>query len=492
VITPAALTVTATDDTKVYDGLAYTGGNGVVYIGFVNNETEAVLGGTLAYSGSSQGAINVGKYVITPGGLTSGNYDITFEDGELDITPAALTVTATDDTKVYDGLAYTGGNGVVYIGFVNNETEAVLGGTLAYSGSSQGAINVGKYVITPGGLTSGNYDITFENGELDITPAALTVTATDDTKVYDGLAYTGGNGVVYIGFVNNETEEVLGGTLAYSGSSQGAINVGKYVITPGGLTSGNYDITFENGELDITPAALTVTATDDTKVYDGLAYTGGNGVVYIGFVNNETEEVLGGTLAYSGSSQGAINVGKYVITPGGLTSGNYDITFENGELDITPAALTVTATDDTKVYDGLAYTGGNGVVYIGFVNNETEEVLGGTLAYSGSSQGAINVGKYVITPGGLTSGNYDITFENGELDITPAALTITATNQTKVYGSVFTFEGNEFTSAGLVNGDAITNVSFTSTGAVATATVGAHLIQLFQVQPRELVLEIIR
>src|SRR5690606_28005479 len=42
-------------------------------------------------------------------------------DSDLIINKAPLTVTANDDTKVYDGLAYSGGNGVEYDGFVNGE-----------------------------------------------------------------------------------------------------------------------------------------------------------------------------------------------------------------------------------------------------------------------------------------------------------------------------------------------------------------------------------
>ena len=142
---------------KTYDGLAYGGGNGVSYTGFVNGESNAVLGGTLGYSGTSQGAVNAGSYVITPGGLTSSNYAISFVNGALTVNKAALTITANDDAKTYDGLAYNGGNGVSYTGLVNGESNAVLGGTLGYSGTSQGAVNAGSYVITPGGLTSSNY-----------------------------------------------------------------------------------------------------------------------------------------------------------------------------------------------------------------------------------------------------------------------------------------------------------------------------------------------
>jgi hypothetical protein len=116
--------------------------------------------------------------VITPGGLSSGNYLITFDSGVLTVNPAALTITANDATKIYDGAAYSGGNGVTYSGFVNSQSAGVLSGALAYSGTSQGAINPGSYVITPGGLTSNNYTITFDNGTLTLAAASPTPTPT--------------------------------------------------------------------------------------------------------------------------------------------------------------------------------------------------------------------------------------------------------------------------------------------------------------------------
>ncbi|NIG55934.1 MBG domain-containing protein [Chitinophaga sp. Cy-1792] len=456
-INKAPLTITANDDSKIYDGLAYAGGNGVTYTGFVNNEDEHVLSGTLAYTGTSQNAISVGNsYVITPGGLTADNYAISYTDGKLEITKASLTITANDDSKIYDGLAYAGGNGVTYAGFVNSEDENVLSGTLAYTGTSQNAINVGNsYVITVGGLTADNYTISYTEGKLDITKAPLTITANDDSKIYDGLAYAGGKGLTYTGFVNNEDEHVLSGTLAYTGTSQNAISVGSsYVITPGGLTADNYAISYTDGKLEITKASLTITANDDSKIYDGLAYSGGKGVTYAGFVNSEDENVLSGTLTYTGTSQNAINVGNsYVITPGGLTADNYAISYTDGKLEVTKAALTITANDDSKIYDGLPYTGGKGVTYAGFVNNEDETVLAGALTYTGTSQSAINAGNgYTIMPTGYTSDNYDINYKKGNLDITKAALTVTAGNESKVYDGQ-PFSGGNVTYSGFVNNE---------------------------------------
>jgi hypothetical protein len=253
------------------------------------------------------------------------------------VNPLPTAPTAGDVNIPYDGLLHTGtaaapgGSSVVWY-------DAETGGnvTVAPSGT-----NVGTYTAWAESVDDGTacYSDTRTLVTVTITIVPLTITANNDTKEYDGLAYSGGNGVTYDGFVNGETATVLGGTLAYVGTSQGAINFGTYVITPEGLTSDNYDITFVAGSLNITKAPLTITAIDDTKVYDGLAYSGGNGITYDGFVNGETSAVLGGMLTYGGNSQGAINVGFYVITPDGMTSTNYDITFVDGELSITPVTL---------------------------------------------------------------------------------------------------------------------------------------------------------
>ena len=56
-------------------------------------------------------------------------------------------------------------------------------------------------------------------------------------------------------------------------------------------------------------------------------------------------------MTYGGSSQGAVNAGSYSIVPGGLTSSNYTITFVNGVLTITPAALAAAINAASALYD---------------------------------------------------------------------------------------------------------------------------------------------
>jgi hypothetical protein len=68
-------------------------------------------------------------------------------------------------------------------------------------------------------------------------------------------------------------------------------------------------------------------------------------------------------------------------------------------------------------------------------------------------------------------GNYTISYLPGSMNVTPAPLTLRALNQSKIYGSTFSFNGTEFNATGLKNGETVGLVDLASAGAVATANV---------------------
>jgi filamentous hemagglutinin family protein len=360
-ITKAHLTVTADNQSRLYGAANPTFTE--TLSGFVPGETSAVVTGTPRGSSAAASGTGVGNSVITANatGLSATNYEFTtFTPGTLTITPAPLTVTANADGKTYNGVAYSGGNGVAYSAFVNGETPSVLGGALSYGGTSQGATNAGSYVIAPGGLTSGNYMISYVNGLLTISPAPVTVDVAPTgitgiltgnvIKVYDGtnIATLTPANYLLTGWVAADGATVTKTAGTYDTGNTGtskavtvSLSNGDYSPT-GSTVLSNYSLpTALTGNVGaITPAPLTVTANADSKTYNGVAYSGGNGVAYSGFVNSETPSVLGGSLSYGGTSQGATNAGSYAITPGGLTSGNYTIGYVNGILTISPVVPT--------------------------------------------------------------------------------------------------------------------------------------------------------
>jgi hypothetical protein len=107
-----------------------------------------------------------------------------------------------------------------------------------------------------------------------------------------------------------------------------------------------------------------------------------------------------------------------------------------------------------------------------------------TLASSGAAQSAA-VGSYTLTASaavGSGLSNYTISYGNAPVGLTvnPATLTITANDQSKVYGTVANLGTTGFTETGLVtaNGDTVSGVTLTSTGSAASATVlgGPYII----------------
>src|SRR5262249_53316615 len=118
-----------------------------------------------------------GPYPVTPSGLTSTDYAITFAGGRLAVTPAPLTVTADDKNEV-DGQptpAFT----ARYSGLANGDGPGALGGTLKLSTTK---VASGSSAITPSGLTSSDYTITFVSGHLSVRPAPFPVDLLPSSK----------------------------------------------------------------------------------------------------------------------------------------------------------------------------------------------------------------------------------------------------------------------------------------------------------------------
>ncbi|GAA4355708.1 GLUG motif-containing protein [Variovorax defluvii] len=160
------------------------------------------------------------------------------------LTP--LTVTA----KVYDGTTMAATSGSLAGAIVGDSVDLITKGSFAdrNAGTDKTVSVTGRLA----GADAGNYMLDANaTATASITPAGLMVSANDAIQPWNGRAYAGGNGVRYLGFVPGDDPSVLGGTLAYGGSAQGASLPGHYGLTVSGLASGNYDIQYRDGSLAI-------------------------------------------------------------------------------------------------------------------------------------------------------------------------------------------------------------------------------------------------
>jgi filamentous hemagglutinin family protein len=420
----------------------------------------------LSVASATNGTASV--YGYTASGATSGLVGV--------ITAKALTSTATiggNLTKVYDGTTTSTGatlSGSV-LGAVGSDTFNLTATGYAYNfntahvataNSISATGGTAGFAINTSSLGSQITDYSFTGPTIaaatgaSITPAALTSTATIGgtlTKVYNGTTTASGASVSgsVLGAVTGDILTLNSSGLALNfntthvttANSIGSSGTASFTIGSSSAASQTTDYSFNVPTIapiitgvSITAAPLTSTAIIGgtlTKVYDGT--TTATGATLSGSVagpisgDTLTLNATGLSLDFNtahvatANAIGASGTASYTIAASSAGSLTSDYNFTGPSISpvtgasITPAVLSIIANAATKTFDGNAYSGGNGVVYAGFVNGETATSLGSKLEYTGTSQGAIKVGNYVITPAGLTSRDYAISFVDGRLTV---------------------------------------------------------------------------
>lgn len=153
--------------TFTYDGQPHPAT--VTAIGvFGETLTDGLL---VSYSGNATGSaaapVGAGAYSAIVQFAGDDTYEPDTASAVIIVLRAPLTVTANDATKLLG--APNPQFGASYSGLVAGETAAVLSGTLAFATPATVTSPVGTYPITPSGLASPNYDISYAAGTLTIT-----------------------------------------------------------------------------------------------------------------------------------------------------------------------------------------------------------------------------------------------------------------------------------------------------------------------------------
>jgi hypothetical protein len=473
-ISKAVLTATVEDATRAY-GQANPNFP-VTVIGFVNSETAVSADGYVAPTANTDAVTgtNVGTPKISITGGSATNYSFNLEDaGILTITPAMLTATVEDATKVYGQTNPS--FPVTVAGFVNGETAetaALYVAPLATSLATN-TTGIGTASITISGGSATNYLFNIlDTGTLNITPALLTATVENAAKTYGQTNPV--FPVTVTGFVNGENATTAAGYVAPTAASVATPTtpVSDVAITISGGSATNYTFNIaDTATLTINKAVLTATVEDATRPY-GQANPNFP-VAVTGFVNSETSETATAYVAPTASSVAVLgtNVGSSPITITGGSATNYSFNLaDTGALTITPVVLTVSVGDASKVYGETNPT--FPVTVEGFVNSETAATATGYVAPTASSLAANNtgIGTAIITISGGAATNYTFNIsDTGTLNIAPALLTATVENATKTYGQVNPVF--PVTVTGFVNGEnATTAAGYVAPTAASVAT----------------------
>ena len=431
------------------------GGNGSLTLtGTVNDAAAGTSTLTQIGSGTLTFANAVGATNALAGVTTSAG-QVTAINGGAVRTTGAQTYGSVVTTSAAATLTSTGGGGITALN-VNNDFNGDL------SLLTAGAANVvAANALSLGASSAGTLTAQTLSGNLALN-GVITATA-------------GGNSIVLAAaqdFINNAGAGALnagaGRWLVYSTSPAGSTENGLTAAAgsalprlygrtfagnpPGSITEpGNHLIYSAAPTLTVTPTSLSKAygTNDPAQAFSGVGFVSDDGV---------TDTAITAGLAGALSRAAGELPGARAITQGTFTSNNgYGISFTAGStLTITQAALSGSlAGSATKVYgssDPAAAT--LGVTLSGVVNNPAIVTWNGNVAIDDTANvaGALtsltrtageNVGAYAYTGGaialsGAAAANYSgaaFVPNANLLSITPAALSVTASNANRAIGS---------------------------------------------------------
>jgi filamentous hemagglutinin family protein len=433
-ITRAPVAVSTVDVNRAYNGTTSAAGAAVLVGGTLFGR-DRLAGGAFTFNdknaSDSYKTVNLSSVSVLNGdGIPSGNYEISYKPNVTsNITRAPLTFTVNDIVKTYDGTNSAKDASVAIKGTVFSQ-DSPLAGTITFADKNGNAGGNKKLDISFFGISDGNnggnYDLTYvPSTNSRITPAPLTVSVDNVIKTYDGTLAAAARPVVSGGTLFRDDSLAGNGLFAFTDRNAGT---GNKTVSVSGVTvkdgngGQNYQVSYaSNRSSTINPAVLTVSTGNVAKTYDGTVNAPGAAAAIVEGRLYDSDTLSGGAFAFADRNAG---IGNKTVTVSNVTvndgngGNNYLLRLApNLASTISPAPLIVTANDDRKAYDTTPYRGGNGVVISGLTGGDNADVVSGKLAYSGNAQGALLPGSYNITPGGLESRNYAISYASGALQI---------------------------------------------------------------------------
>ena len=435
-----------------------------------------INGGTLQHTGNSNakdagdtgaghlftmGALGAAIESATAGQEFSIGYRYDFSTAIASTLGGALTLTGIGNGDFNYGIPGTGG-------LVKNGTGTwKLTGTNTYNGNT--FINAGTLALSGGGLITNTPSITVaSNAIFDVSGLTTTKPFTLAQSLSSQTLSNSAPGAIINGTNNCSTGTI---SLVYDGVNP------SFTITNGGMTlSSSTAFKVNNTGTQLAASTSYKLIAKDTAGTAGLVAgavttspitVGGNGAAA-----TATLSITGGELWLNVASS-SVATTTTVASSGSSTYGQ-SVTFT---ATIAPASGAVVPTGSVQFKTNGAALGSPVTVSTGASPNGTASISTANLPVTGSPHTV--TAEYTAT-GSFTGSTGTL---SGGQTVNPASLTITANNDSKVYGQTKTYGtgSTNFTSSGLQNSETIGTVTITATGSptngtVATDNVGNYVL----------------
>ena len=370
-------------------------------LGDAQLNATANVPGTFTYSPAAGTVLNAGAGQV----LTA-----TFAPADPNYSADGIANTLIDVTKATPVLSWAQPAGIVHgtpLGAAQLNATASVPGTFTYSPAAGTVLNAGASQTLTATFTpadAANYSGGAVTATIDVSKAAATVTAAGGTFTFDGQPHPATGSVTGLNGASLGTP-----SFTYNGSAEPPVNAGSYAVIARFAGDANHEPASATATITIGKAPVVLTWNQPAAIVYGTPLGGAQ--------LNATSNVPG-TFAYSPSAGTVLPAaGGHALaatfTP--ADGSNYTGASAATSIAVTAAPLAIRANDSAKPFGAPLplFTASAG----GFVNGDTFASLAGTLAFATSATPQSAVGVYPVTPSGLSSSNYAITYVTGALSV---------------------------------------------------------------------------
>ena len=430
-----SVTLSAPDQTLFYNGMAraasctssLTTGDAAIITYYAKPAETTALSGAPVNAGDYIARIQLGEASVS--------VSYTIEKARLLVT-ANSTVIDYGTAPMHDGVSCQG--------FVNGEDIGDLDGTPTYAHTYRQFGDVGKYTITPGGLTSDNYDISFLPGTLEVRPRTVTLTWHNT----EGRIYADDEGAITATVSNAVNGDRIGVTV-----TGGELTPGTHTAAATGLTGDkarNYQLSAVDADRTVQYTVAQAAQTLTFAQQGSLTRTYGDAAFSNAASNDRTD---GGSITYASSresvatvaSDGTVTIhaaGEATITATAAETANYQQSAASYTLRVSPKGVTITGLQaESKTYDGTTAAVITGTPALSGLMAGDDVTVDAARAAAAFADADAGTGKTVLLSGyaltGADAANYTLIAQPAGItaDITKAAITVTPdAGQSKTYG----------------------------------------------------------
>ena len=393
------------------------------------------------------------------GADVSSEYNIIYQPGSLNVRQKAITITAADAMKIYDGEPlvsdnYTIGSPMQLVD--GHKLEVTVEGSLVGSaGKNETAENIIKTVKITNKLgedVTRNYAVTTKSGLLAVyTPGTIIIESDTPVPVeYTGKALTSHNWHFIAGSETLEAgHEIIAtftGSRVNAGTGDNTFDV-KILDEYGEDVTDLYaeSLVLKTGKLTVMRRPVTITADSAEKVYDGKPLTESGFTVSPKFLEKDFEfdVTTSGSQTKVGTSDNVIAEGYIIKLKGNDVTDNFYVTLEPGKLtvveneDMMRTELTYKTYDAQKTYDGTPLTNDGWQLEEGSLRpgHYAEIRVHGSMTNAGDGENDFSVEIFDMEGKPVTD-QYIIKKNPGTLTVDKADVTVKSGNDQKVYDGI--------------------------------------------------------